>query len=431
MGSTMNVNGKTVVHAGSGGKSIAFPDSCKTPTPGGPAPMPYPNTAMSSDASSVTTSVKVDGNGICVDGSKFALSMGDEAGTLLGVKSNRIKGSASFTSFSDDVKAEGKAVARLSDPMQQNEGIANADSPAELQGPLIVVDASKLAKSQAEACDMMREKAVPNASCASHAEAAVKAGILQQDYDAMRRTCQAKNVTCSFRDTNAACTPHLAAGMESKGHDVLTKTFPEENLKPEDKHLAGTVSTLDKKPPKGEIIDNAPTKQHGPPPLTGDYDMMDMLDSNGKRIKGESPQDHAVRKQLNDALPPAADGKQHDRIKHGAQAEYGNYMRSPHVQERNQRHQEHNDHVDELVKRSKITKEEGENLKLEVEKPISSLMKPEKPLTVFDKDGKVYRLETEEDAMNFYKCKGAEIPPEWHVSTESKLGKGTKLSRIT
>src|SRR5688500_5247629 len=122
MGATMYVIGKTVVHAGSGGNAVAFPDSCKPPTPGGSQPLTYPNIAMRSDASDVTTSVKVDGNGICVKGSKFAISTGDEAGTLLGVTSNKIKGSASFTNYSTDVKAEGKDVARLSDPMQQNEG---------------------------------------------------------------------------------------------------------------------------------------------------------------------------------------------------------------------------------------------------------------------------------------------------------------------
>ena len=32
-----------VVHKGSQGMSIVFPDVCKTPLPGGPVPIPYPN----------------------------------------------------------------------------------------------------------------------------------------------------------------------------------------------------------------------------------------------------------------------------------------------------------------------------------------------------------------------------------------------------
>ena len=34
-----------------GGQCFAFPDTCKTPTPGGPVPIPYPNIAMVNQAS--------------------------------------------------------------------------------------------------------------------------------------------------------------------------------------------------------------------------------------------------------------------------------------------------------------------------------------------------------------------------------------------
>lgn len=43
MPSTVFVNCRGVVHQGSGGMNTVFPDVCKTPSPGGPVPIPYPN----------------------------------------------------------------------------------------------------------------------------------------------------------------------------------------------------------------------------------------------------------------------------------------------------------------------------------------------------------------------------------------------------
>ena len=49
---TVGVNKMSVVHAGSNGISIAFPDVCKTPAPPAPfVPIPYPNIAKSADTS--------------------------------------------------------------------------------------------------------------------------------------------------------------------------------------------------------------------------------------------------------------------------------------------------------------------------------------------------------------------------------------------
>ena len=50
-----------IVHKGSGGMTIAFPDVCKTPTPGGPVPIPYPNISKSSDTGKGTKKVKTGG----------------------------------------------------------------------------------------------------------------------------------------------------------------------------------------------------------------------------------------------------------------------------------------------------------------------------------------------------------------------------------
>ena len=57
-GVTVGVNNLSVVHKSSNGVTIAFPDVCKTPTPGGPVPIPYPNIAQSSDTAKGSKGVK-------------------------------------------------------------------------------------------------------------------------------------------------------------------------------------------------------------------------------------------------------------------------------------------------------------------------------------------------------------------------------------
>jgi hypothetical protein len=122
MGVTVGVNNLSVVHKDSGGVTIAFPDVCKTPAPPAPPiPIPYPNIAKSSDTADGSKKVKMDGNPICLKDSNFSTSTGDEAGTLNGVVSNKIKGKAEFVNFSFDVKVEGKSVARALDPMLHND----------------------------------------------------------------------------------------------------------------------------------------------------------------------------------------------------------------------------------------------------------------------------------------------------------------------
>ena len=138
MGVTVGVNNLSVVHADSGGISPAFPDVCKTPSPAGPIPIPYPNIAKSSDTASGTSTVKCDGNPTCVKDSNFSTSTGDEAGSAGGgVASNKIKGKAEFVNVSFDVKFEGKGVARAFDPMLHND--KNTPPFPVLQGPVISI----------------------------------------------------------------------------------------------------------------------------------------------------------------------------------------------------------------------------------------------------------------------------------------------------
>lgn len=138
MGVTVGVNSLSVVHKSSSGVTIAFPDVCKTPSPGGPIPIPYPNIATSSDTAKGTKKVKCDGNPVCVKDSNFRMSTGDEAGSAGGgVVSNKIKGKAEFVMFSFDVKFEGKNVARAFDIMLHND--KNTPPFPVLQGPVIAL----------------------------------------------------------------------------------------------------------------------------------------------------------------------------------------------------------------------------------------------------------------------------------------------------
>ena len=141
MPASINVNDRTVVHASSNGVATTFPDVCKTPSPAGPVPIPYPNVAQSADTSQGSSDVKMDGNPIMLQGSTFATSTGDEAGTAGGgVVSGQIKGKAEFVNYSFDVTVEGKPVPRLGDPMVQNKGGSPNTAPMpEVQPPVVVV----------------------------------------------------------------------------------------------------------------------------------------------------------------------------------------------------------------------------------------------------------------------------------------------------
>lgn len=141
MGVTVGANFLSVVHKSSSGVTIAFPDVCKTPSPAGPIPIPYPNIAKSSDTGKGSKKVKCDGNPICHKGSNFSMSTGDEAGSAGGgVASNKIKGKAEFVNFSFDVKVEGNNVARAFDLMLHND--KNTPPFPVLQGPIVLVPSS-------------------------------------------------------------------------------------------------------------------------------------------------------------------------------------------------------------------------------------------------------------------------------------------------
>jgi len=117
--------------------SPVFPDVCKTPSPAGPIPIPYPNIAKAADTSQGPTKVTTDGQMPMVKGAQYMMSTGDEAGSILGIASNKIKGKAEFVNFSFDVQFEGKNVPRAFDLMLHND--KNTPPFPVLQGPVIAI----------------------------------------------------------------------------------------------------------------------------------------------------------------------------------------------------------------------------------------------------------------------------------------------------
>ncbi len=121
MAITVMVNGITLTHRGSQGTSIAtLPNVCKTPSPGGPVPIPYPSIARTSALKKGTKMVKANGQMAAVKGSEYSRSNGDEAGTLGGVASSTHMKESTWITHSFDVSMEGKKACRISDKMMCN-----------------------------------------------------------------------------------------------------------------------------------------------------------------------------------------------------------------------------------------------------------------------------------------------------------------------
>lgn len=127
MPSHVYANGRSVIHAGDKLVLVAAtPDVCKTPSPGGPVPVPYPNIARTADLTKGSRKVKIKGNAVAIEGSKLRMSTGDEAGSAGGgVISSKIKGALTWGACSHDVRVEGKGVLRFLDPTLHNGNGAN------------------------------------------------------------------------------------------------------------------------------------------------------------------------------------------------------------------------------------------------------------------------------------------------------------------
>lgn len=121
MGKTF-ANSRSIIHSKDGLKHTAAPpDVCKTPSPGGPVPIPYVNIASDSDLSDGAKKVEIGGGKVALESSKLSTSMGDEPGTAGGgLLSSKTKGKMAWATKSSDVVCEGKGVVRFMDVTQHN-----------------------------------------------------------------------------------------------------------------------------------------------------------------------------------------------------------------------------------------------------------------------------------------------------------------------
>ncbi len=139
MGSTVFANKQGVSSKNSSATaSNTAPDVCLTQIGNAVVPIPYPNTAQSSDLKDGSKTVKVDGASAAIDGCCYSKSTGDEAGNKKGILSGTKGDKAQFANYSFDVKIEGKGVGRNTDLMTMNNkntiGI-NSDSSADPPKP--------------------------------------------------------------------------------------------------------------------------------------------------------------------------------------------------------------------------------------------------------------------------------------------------------
>jgi uncharacterized Zn-binding protein involved in type VI secretion len=104
------------------GKNFAFPDVCKTPAPPSPSPVPipYPNLSEQMMGAMPVPTVLIDGGPAHTMSTKPALSNGDNAGVLGGVKSNVFMNSTAMKKGCSKVMIKGKPATKMLMPTSQN-----------------------------------------------------------------------------------------------------------------------------------------------------------------------------------------------------------------------------------------------------------------------------------------------------------------------
>jgi hypothetical protein len=124
MADNVFINGRAAVHAGSAGKSIAFPDVCLCPPPApiGPIPTPLVNLAQAPDLAGCAATVTIEGNRIAHAQSYVAKSTGDEVATSTGggIITQVTQGKAYFQTFSMNVMIENQPAVRHLDLLTHN-----------------------------------------------------------------------------------------------------------------------------------------------------------------------------------------------------------------------------------------------------------------------------------------------------------------------
>lgn len=113
---------------GGGNCAANAPDVCLTPVPPPVtrAPVPYPNTAMMTQAVKTSTKVKFAGKEVVTLKSEIPQSMGDEAGTDKGVISGTVMNKIVFKKGSSKVIIEGQPCVHATSATAHNGSNANA-----------------------------------------------------------------------------------------------------------------------------------------------------------------------------------------------------------------------------------------------------------------------------------------------------------------
>ncbi len=348
MGVTTNSNNLSVVHASSSGIAMTFPDVCKTPTPAGPIPIPYPNIAKSGDTADGSSTVKVDGNPIMLKASNYSTSSGDEAGSAQGVVSSKIKGKAEPVLYSMDVKVDGGNAYRLTDPMKANEGGSpNGAAPVTVQGPVLgmPVTSEPCKKTKSEKTEQSKKGTQWGAS-----------GIIGKHRGPIQSAATTLKVVLYIRATKAVCGPWIGRSYQPKPHSCIAGTtivaaavpavqaWLNDHFTKLDKGQAGSAPSA---PPtaagggmfsrtaavyvgiigikKGAGIqplraDDSPVNDQGPYTgkwMTADYDLFQVLFSGGgcKKVIDGGPDFNKLLKLVNSNCG-------WDAIQHGPQAQW-------------------------------------------------------------------------------------------------------------
>jgi Domain of unknown function (DUF4150) len=216
MPSELLVNALGLTYKGTIGLTTAtLPDVCKTPSPGGPIPIPYPNIAEQGSLSDGTTTVKAKGSMIAIKGSQYSRSNGDEAGSLGGVTSNTFIKEATWITWSFDVKMDGGNACRHTDKMFQNH--KNTADLAGNMDPAVAAAAEHDIKCAIQKCDNKNENGQDydvstTAAGASMPPGAQCSALGSKKHSCVKRTLEAKNPNCQCEKTfdmrNSPPTPH-------------------------------------------------------------------------------------------------------------------------------------------------------------------------------------------------------------------------------
>ncbi|MDR1686342.1 MAG: DUF4150 domain-containing protein [Desulfovibrio sp.] len=102
------------------GTDMSFPDVCLTPAGPAVVPVPYPNTAMSSATAPVVPNVLVECTPALNQTSKGLVSLGDQAGVLMGVASHMMSGQTSYNVGCFTIMIGGAPAQRLTSVTGQN-----------------------------------------------------------------------------------------------------------------------------------------------------------------------------------------------------------------------------------------------------------------------------------------------------------------------